>query len=66
VGRLQTKAVGEKPTVLEAVKRRAKKTQAGVQYVYAPNLLILGQGKDPRETVLRKALYECVKAVQEA
>jgi CubicO group peptidase (beta-lactamase class C family) len=30
-------------------------------YAYAPNLLILGQGKDPRETVLRKALYGCLE-----
>lgn len=29
-------------------------------YAYAPNLLILGQGKDPRETALRKALYKCL------
>ena len=31
-------------------------------YAYAPNLLILGQGQDPRETALRKALYTCLRS----
>ncbi len=30
-------------------------------YAYAPNLLILGQGQDPRETALRTAVYRCVR-----
>ncbi len=30
-------------------------------YAYTPNLLILGQGNDPREMALRKAIYRCIE-----
>jgi len=30
-------------------------------YAYTPNLLILGQGNDPRETALRQAVYRCAE-----
>jgi len=29
-------------------------------YAYTPNLLIMGQGRDPRELSLRRALYQCI------
>jgi CubicO group peptidase (beta-lactamase class C family) len=30
-------------------------------YAYTPNLLIMGQGRDPRELPLRQAVYDCIK-----
>ncbi len=30
-------------------------------YAYTPNLLILGQGNDPREMALREAVYRCAE-----
>ncbi len=31
-------------------------------YAYTPNLLILGQGNDPREVQLRQTLYKCIQS----